>query len=45
MDTLIAILSIFALLAVYACCIAASEADDYSEGSGKNESEQGEDKR
>lgn len=45
METLIAILSIFALLAMYACCIAASEADDYSEGSGKDESEQGEDKR
>ena len=45
METLIAILSIFALLAMYACCVAASEADDYSEGSGKDESEQGKNKR
>lgn len=35
----------FILLIIVAFRIAASEADDYSEGSGKDESEQGEDKR
>ncbi len=45
MEAVITGFIIFALLAMYACCIAASEADDYSEGSGKDESEQSEDKR
>ena len=45
MKILITILATFILLAMYACCIAASEADDYSEGGGDNESEQDKDKR